>query len=131
MNPTRLLDARLRSHRLSAPARSATDAARHLLAVQSQDFLAGRWALGVRTSGAPTLRSVDRTFARGALVRDNPGDSQYRGARGLDPEVVAEITHRYGFDKPLLQRYGEMLWNYLRFDFGDSLFRNASVLQLI
>ena len=68
--------------------------------------------------------------ARGALVRDNPGDSQYR-ARGLDPEVVAEITHRYGFDKPLLQRYGEMLWNYLRFDFGDSLFRNASVLQLI
>jgi len=69
--------------------------------------------------------------ARGALMRDNPGDSQYRGARGLDPEVIAEIKHRYGFDKPLLQRYGEMLWNYIRFDFGDSLFRSASVLQLI
>jgi len=69
--------------------------------------------------------------ARGALMRDNPGDRQYRGARGLDPEVIAEIKHRYGFDKPLLQRYGEMLWNYIRFDFGDSLFRSASVLQLI
>jgi microcin C transport system permease protein len=69
--------------------------------------------------------------ARGSLVRDNPGDSQYRGARGLDPEVIEEIKHRYGFDKPLLQRYGEMLWNYIRFDFGDSLFRSASVLQLI
>ncbi|BAN97155.1 inner membrane ABC transporter permease yejB [Plautia stali symbiont] len=60
-----------------------------------------------------------------------PSGGSDSGARGLDPEVVAEITHRYGFDKPLLQRYGEMLWNYLRFDFGDSLFRNASVLQLI
>ena len=82
------------------------------------------------STGLPGSGGSD-SGARGALVRDNPGDSQYRGARGLDPEVVAEITHRYGFDKPLLQRYGEMLWNYLRFDFGDSLFRNASVLQLI
>ncbi|KGT91748.1 microcin ABC transporter permease [Erwinia typographi] len=61
----------------------------------------------------------------------NPGDSQYRGSRGLDPEVIAEITKRYGFDKPLYQRYFTMLWNYVRFDFGDSLFRSNSVLQLI
>lgn len=51
--------------------------------------------------------------------------------RGLDPEVIAEITHRYGFDKPLHERYLKMLGDYLRFDFGDSLFRSASVLQLI
>lgn len=61
----------------------------------------------------------------------NVGDGQYRGARGLDPEVIAEITKRYGFDKPLYERYFSMLWNYIRFDFGDSLFRSASVLQLI
>jgi microcin C transport system permease protein len=59
------------------------------------------------------------------------GDSQYRGSRGLDPEVIAEITHRYGFDKPLHVRYFTMLWHYIRFDFGDSLFRGASVMQLI
>ena len=69
------------------------------------------------------------THARTGVA--TPGDSQYRGARGLDPEIIAEITHRYGFDKPLHERYFQMLWNYLRFDFGDSLFRSASVVQLI
>ncbi|MCL7652669.1 microcin C ABC transporter permease YejB, partial [Klebsiella pneumoniae] len=61
----------------------------------------------------------------------NSGGGHYRGGRGLDPEVIAEITHRYGFDKPLHERYLKMLGDYLRFDFGDSLFRSASVLQLI
>ena len=37
----------------------------------------------------------------------------------------------HGFDKPLHERYLKMLGDYLRFDFGDSLFRSASVLQLI
>lgn len=61
----------------------------------------------------------------------NPGDSQYRGARGLDPEIIEEITRRYGFDKPLHERYFTMLKDYVRFDFGNSLFRSASVLELI
>lgn len=61
----------------------------------------------------------------------NISEGHYRGGRGLDPEVIAEITHRYGFDKPLHERYLKMLGDYLRFDFGDSLFHNASVLQLI
>ena len=61
----------------------------------------------------------------------NISDSHYRGGRGLDPEVIAEITHRYGFDKPVHERYFKMLWDYVRFDFGDSLFRSASVLTLI
>ncbi|AUX94083.1 microcin C ABC transporter permease YejB [Mixta gaviniae] len=66
-----------------------------------------------------------------AVLNSSPGDNQYRGSRGLDPEVVAEITQRYGFDKPLHERYFTLLWNYLRFDFGDSLFRSASVVQMI
>jgi microcin C transport system permease protein len=61
----------------------------------------------------------------------NLTNSQYRGARGLDPEVIAEITKRFGFDKPLHQRYFELLWNYVRFDFGDSLFKGASVMSLV
>lgn len=40
-----------------------------MLAVQSQDFTAGRWALAVRTRGEPTLRDVDRAFDRGDIVR--------------------------------------------------------------
>ncbi len=59
------------------------------------------------------------------------GDSHYRGSRGLDPEVIAEITRRFGFDRPLHERYFDMLWHYVRFDFGDSLFRGESVISLI
>lgn len=69
MKTATVLAERLRSHRLSAPARTVTDAAAHMLAVQSQDFTAGRWALAARTRGEPTLRAVDRAFARGDLVR--------------------------------------------------------------
>ncbi|SLM62915.1 microcin C ABC transporter permease YejB [Dickeya aquatica] len=58
-------------------------------------------------------------------------ENTYRGARGLDPEVIAEITQRYGFDKPLHERYLKLLWDYARFDFGNSLFRGASVITLI
>lgn len=60
---------RLRSHRLTAPAPTPADAARHLLAVQAQEFWAGRWALAARSAGAPTLRQIDRLFDRGVLVR--------------------------------------------------------------
>ena len=69
MTPSTLLSERLRSHRLTAPAASVVDAASHMLAVQSQDFTAGRWALAVRTRGEPALSRVDRAFDDGALVR--------------------------------------------------------------
>lgn len=59
------------------------------------------------------------------------GDSSYRGARGLTEEDIAAIEARFGFDKPLHERYFTMLWEYLRFDFGDSLFRGGSVVELI
>ena len=81
-----------------------------------------------QSSGLPTSGSSTGHANAGV---GQPGDSQYRGARGLDPEVIAEITKRFGFDKPLHQRYLDMLWRYARFDFGDSLFRGASVMQLI
>jgi len=57
--------------------------------------------------------------------------SRYRGARGLDPEIIAEIEKRFGFDKPLHVRYFNMLKRYLVFDFGESLFKGRSVIGLI
>ncbi|ABC29323.1 ABC-type uncharacterized transport system, permease component [Hahella chejuensis KCTC 2396] len=57
--------------------------------------------------------------------------SQYRGARGLDPEIIAEIEKRFGFDKPIHERYWDMLKSYIMFDFGDSLFKSGSVVDLI
>ena len=58
-------------------------------------------------------------------------DSEYVGARGLPPEFIAELEREFGFDKPPLQRFGEMMWNYIRFDFGESYFRSISVVDLV
>ena len=58
-------------------------------------------------------------------------NSKYRGAQGLDPEFIKSLEKQFGFDKPPLTRFGEMLWNYARFDFGDSYFRDISVIDLI
>lgn len=82
-------------------------------------------------SGIPGVSADSMGSGHARLGVSNGTDNQYRGARGLDPEVIAEITHRYGFDKPLHERYFKMLWDYVRFDFGNSLFRSASVLHLI
>jgi microcin C transport system permease protein len=57
--------------------------------------------------------------------------SKYRGAQGLDPEFIASLEKQFGFDKPAHERFGQMIWNYLRFDFGESYFRDTSVLELI
>ena len=59
------------------------------------------------------------------------GQSTYRGAQGLRPELIAEIEKMYGFDKPAHERFFDMLSRYMLFDFGDSLFRDQSVLDLI
>lgn len=79
-------------------------------------------------SGAGGMGATHARTGVGDVLSNN---SHYRGGRGLDPQVIEEIKKRYGFDKPLYQRYFKMLWDYIRFDFGDSLFRSASVLQLI
>ena len=57
--------------------------------------------------------------------------SDYVGARGLPPEFIAELEKDFGFDKPPLERFLTMLWNYLRFDFGESYFRSISVVDLV
>lgn len=57
--------------------------------------------------------------------------SKYRGSRGLDPELVADIEKLYGFDKPPLERFLKMMGDYARFDFGDSFFRDQSVFSLV
>ena len=57
--------------------------------------------------------------------------SEYRGAQGLDPEFIAELEKQFGFDKPPLERFGLMIANYATFDFGESYFRDISVIDLI
>jgi len=67
----------------------------------------------------------------GGLDGGGEGSSKYRGAQGLDPEFIAKLEKQFGFDKPPLERFLKMLWDYARFDFGDSYFRDIAVLDLI
>ena len=59
------------------------------------------------------------------------GDSRYAGARGVDPGLIKELEKQFGFDKPMHERFLLMIGSYLRFDFGDSFYRNAKVMDLV
>ncbi|TVQ52273.1 MAG: microcin C ABC transporter permease YejB [Rhodobacteraceae bacterium] len=76
--------------------------------------------------------ATDRFAGGGAdMGGRQEGGSAYRGAQGLDPAFIAEIERQFGFDRPPVERFFLMLWNYIRFDFGESYFRSASVVGLI
>ena len=80
--------------------------------------------------------------------------SDYIGARGLPPEVVARLAVQFGFARitcaegfvgtpdltnpacqkemiPPFERFWIMMGRYLRFDFGDSYFHSKSVVDLV
>ncbi len=59
------------------------------------------------------------------------GDSKYRGAQGLDPDIIKEIEIMYGMDKPAHERFFKMLKSYILFDFGESFFRDQKVTSLV
>ncbi len=62
---------------------------------------------------------------------DAGGGDKYMGARGLPPEMIAELEKQFGLDKPPLERFALMMWNYARFDFGESYFRKIEVTDLV
>lgn len=77
----------------------------------------GTEQLGAKTgAGLPTANGVT---------------SKYRGAQGLDPEFIVELERMFGFDKPAPERFALMIGNYLTFDFGDSFYRDRSVIDLV
>jgi microcin C transport system permease protein len=90
----------------------------------------------------------------GASGRDPGADSGYVGARGLPPEFRAKLEVEFGFARfqcpdgfegnllaqarecekemiPAWERFAIMMGKFLRFDFGSSYFRSASVTDLI
>lgn len=67
----------------------------------------------------------------GAGAQQFDNNSGYQGARGLPPEFIEELERQFGFDKPPLERFLNMMWDYMRFDFGESYFRSISVVDLV
>jgi len=84
-------------------------------------------------TGGDGLSNLSGGGGDSPMMMDSLGGSGsgYRGSAGLDPEFIEALEKQFGFDKPPLTRYVTMLWDYLRFDFGDSYFKKDSVLQLI
>ncbi len=76
--------------------------------------------------------AIDRISGGGMETgaADTSGSS-YRGAQGLDAQFIAQLEAQFGFDRPPLERFFKMLWDYARFDFGESFFRDITVIDLI
>src|SRR5512144_186604 len=84
--------------------------------------------------GAAITERVTQAGAGEVLGRQATGEGgsgKYRGAQGLDPEFIAQLEKQFGFDKPLHERFWQMLKNYVVFDFGESYFRNRTVVDLV
>ena len=69
--------------------------------------------------------------AQNTASQNNDIANKYRGAQGLRPEIIEAIEKQFGFDKPAHERFINMLWNYMRFDFGESYFRDQKVIDLV
>src|SRR3954468_21663378 len=91
---------------------------------------------GIDSGASARVSGGSGDLAGGAGARPKgPGtdatSSRYRGAQGLDPQFIRQLEQQFGFDKPAHERFAKMIWDYARFDFGKSYFRDVSVLQLI
>ena len=64
-------------------------------------------------------------------VKTSDGLESYKGSVGLPKDFIDELEAQFGFDKPLLERFFSMMYDYITFDFGDSYFRSISVIELI
>src|ERR1700743_3697754 len=89
---------------------------------------------GADTGGTSRISGGGGDFGARQQARVGAGEavnSKYRGAQGLDPEFLKSLEKQFGFDKPAPERFALMVWNFARFDFGKSYFRDVSVLQLV
>jgi microcin C transport system permease protein len=91
---------------------------------------------GLDSGAASRVSGTSSDFSGGGQSQagggmGDAGSSRYRGAQGLDPQFIRQLETQFGFDKPAPERFAKMLWDYARFDFGKSYFRDVSVLGLI
>jgi microcin C transport system permease protein len=81
---------------------------------------------------ADAASATDRIAGGGSETGGAGGDDGgYLGARGLPADFIADLERQFGFDRPAHDRFALMLWNYARFDFGESYFRSVSVVDLV
>ncbi|SLN39683.1 Inner membrane ABC transporter permease protein YejB [Pseudoruegeria aquimaris] len=77
------------------------------------------------------FQSISGSGGDAGIDTNAGGDSSYQGARGLPPDFIEDLERQFGFDKPPVVRFFNMMWDYMRFDFGESYFRSVSVRDLV
>jgi microcin C transport system permease protein len=86
--------------------------------------------------GGPVEQEIAQLKSHAGLVAGVGGSAPpsggiYRGEQGVDPHMVAQLRHMFGFDKPPLTRFWIMLKGYLTLNLGQSFFLGQSVWSLI
>ena len=84
-----------------------------------------------RVTQTGTGETLSQNEAKLGAAATSKVTSKYRGAQGLDPELIEELEKRFGFDKPLHERFIQTIIGYLKFDFGTSFFRDQTVTDLV
>ena len=82
------------------------------------------------TAEQRALRQDDDSSGGSALREDSSAAEMFRGG-GISPELIEELKKLYGFDRPVHERYLKMLKDFVMFEFGESFFRDKSVIELI
>ncbi|WP_033070483.1 microcin C ABC transporter permease YejB [Thalassospira australica] len=85
----------------------------------------------VTNQGAESGSGGGGSAASSASGNNFSSTSDYRGAQGLDPEIIKQLEVQFGFDKPAHERFWMMMKNYLTFDFGQSYFQDRDVVDLV
>jgi len=98
--------------------------------------------------------AMEAVRGSGDPTSEGEAGGTYVGARGLPPEFLAKLEVEFGFARficpdgyngtlvqqaqdcekeaiPTVERFFIMMGKFLRFDFGESYFRSASVMELI
>ena len=83
-----------------------------------------------RLQGLGAGGATSRIMGSGSESAEH-GNTHYRGAQGLDEDLIKQLEKQYGFDKPATQRFWLMIKSYAQLDFGQSFFRDAKVTDLI
>lgn len=78
-----------------------------------------------------TFDNLDATSQFSNALEFSECTGPYCGGRGLEQNLIDELVVLYGFDKPPVERFFAMLWNYLTFDFGESFYKGRSVTSLL
>ncbi len=86
-------------------------------------------------TGGPITERITRSggdqVGSAGTAQAESSHSRYRGVQGLDPEFIKELEKRFGFDRPMHERFLQMMRSYLTFDFGQSFFRDRKVIDLV